>query len=107
MRKRYYVLIACNGLFLSGTAWALYWYNKPHRNVAGQNPSFRINATDLYGEYRHDEAAANQKFTDKVLEIKGTIAGEQIADSTANIQISTSDPDAFVSCNFGLTESVK
>ena len=100
MRKRYYVLIGCFALFLSSATWALYWYNKPHRNVAGLSPAFRIKAADLYSEYRRDEAAADKKFVNKILEVKGTIAGELLTDSTVDIQLSSGDPEAFVSCNF-------
>jgi hypothetical protein len=107
MRKKYYILITCFVLLVSGTAWALYLYNKPHQNVAGLRPAFRIDGADLYSEYRRDEAAANQKFTNKVLEVKGVIAGEQFTDSTVNIQLSTGEPDAVINCNFLVKDPVK
>jgi hypothetical protein len=108
MRKRYYIMMACCVLLLSsGIAWALYWYKKPHRNVAGLKPEFKIEARELYGEYKKNGAIADRKFAGKVVEVKGTIAGEQLTDSTADIQLSTDDAEASVSCNFLVRGSAK
>jgi hypothetical protein len=107
MRKRYVILAACLALLSCGITWGLYLYNKPHANVARQSPSFRMDAADLGGEYRRDEAGSNRKFIDKVIEVKGTISDQQQTDSTASIQLDTGDPGSSVNCSFLLTGQAK
>ncbi len=59
-------------------------YNMPHRNVEAEK-AIKISALDLVNTYENDEAAANARYLDKILEVKGTIAslsknqkGEQV-----------------------------
>jgi hypothetical protein len=94
-------------LLFGGIAWALYLYNKPHANVARLRPEFRLDARDLYGEYRRDEAGANHKFTGKVIEVKGTVSDRQLTDSTASIQLNTGYPEVTVNCSFLVTGHAK
>ena len=59
---------------ITGLSTVYYVFNKPHRNVADEPPSFTMNATALYTEYSSDEEASNLKFADKVVQVSGEIA---------------------------------
>lgn len=48
--------------------------NKPHRNVEA-SAAVNVTATALANEYETNEAGANKKYLDKVLEVNGTITG--------------------------------
>jgi hypothetical protein len=53
---------------------AYYLYNKPHRDVASEQPAFELTADVLYDEYEADENTANAKYLDKIVEVSGTVA---------------------------------
>jgi hypothetical protein len=107
MRRKYFLLAVCCALVSCGIAWALYLYHKPHGNVGRLSPAFRLIARDLYEEYRRDEAGANRKYTDKVIEVTGTVLERQLTDSTASIQLNTGYPEATVNCGFLVTGHAK
>jgi hypothetical protein len=100
MRKKYVVLAVCFTLLSCGVAWAFYLYNKSHGNVGSLHPAFRVDATELYGEYRRDEAVANRKFVDKVIELRGIISNQELTDSTMSVLLDTGDPAAAINCSF-------
>ena len=49
------------------------WYNKPREGIAGKDTQFSVSAALLYEGYNTDEAAANEKFLNKVIEVKGKV----------------------------------
>jgi len=58
-------------LFAAGVAiW--FYTNKPNRTVADER-GMEITAVQLVKDYQADEAAANTKYLDKVLQVSGTI----------------------------------
>lgn len=64
------IILVC--LMVGGGA-AYYMYNKPHRDVENEKAAFTISASQLYDEYEADEAAANEKYLDQVIEVNGKI----------------------------------
>jgi len=48
--------------------------NKPHRNVEAAT-AINVTAVTIANDYETNEAEANKKYLDKVLEINGTITG--------------------------------
>ena len=48
--------------------------NKPHRNVEAA-AAVNVTAATIANEYETNEAEANKKYLDKVLEVNGTITG--------------------------------
>ena len=53
-----------------------YLFFKPHRSI-DRSSLIRVNADSLYLSFQADEAAANQRYLDKALEITGTISALQ------------------------------
>ncbi len=68
-----FLIIAVLGL-VTGLSTVYYVFNKPHRNVEDETPSYTMDATALYSEYSNDEEASNLKFADKVIQVNGEIA---------------------------------
>ncbi len=54
-------------------AWGLYLYNKPHRSAGDETVSLSIAADSLFRLYQGNEQAADQKYLNKVIEVKGTL----------------------------------
>ena len=95
MRK----LIVIGFLFIGLTAIVGYkLYNKPHRNVEDEE-AVRVDAAELFDEFQTDEKAANLRYLDKAIEVKGTIS-EMLTnqDGQAVLVLKTNDPLFGISC---------
>jgi len=77
MRKKYFLIAGLIWLVLAGLG--LYYYDKPHANAGSKTTDIDISAVDLFNQYQKDESAANKKFLDKIIEVKGTITDIQKA----------------------------
>lgn len=51
----------------------LYVYNKPHRNVVGEAPTYSSSLDKMHNEFSADEEKASQKYFNKVVELSGTL----------------------------------
>ncbi|MFL9483106.1 OB-fold protein [Chitinophagaceae bacterium LWZ2-11] len=97
MRKKY-VFIAIGIVLLCVIGWGFYKFNQPHTSAANKKPDQSIDAPALYAAFEKSEADANKIFMDKILEVKGTIAG--VENSGKNITITLKGNDvAGVSCS--------
>lgn len=56
-------------------------YNKPHPDYETVTADFRIEAKQLFSEFKSDETAAGQKYNGKVIEISGIPTSIEDADS--------------------------
>lgn len=73
------------GLAIAGIIGALvvykFVYNKPHPDYETETADFRMEAKQLFSEFKSDETAAGQKYNGKVIEISGTPSSIEDADS--------------------------
>ena len=60
-------------LCIIGGATGYYLYNKPHENVSKAKADFEMTAVELFSAFEADEAASNQKYLDKFIQVEGTI----------------------------------
>jgi hypothetical protein len=74
-------------------------YNKPHRDTASATSDFIVEAPALLQEFTHDEAAANQKYLDKVVAVKGKVKSIATdAEGNINLTLDAADEMAGVIC---------
>jgi flagellar basal body-associated protein FliL len=84
----------------AGTGFGYYMWNKPHRSVESAD-GIQVVAAELLNQYVQDSAAANKKYTDKVVEVTG-----EVTDTSTNqqneriIKLKTTQEGAFVNCTF-------
>ena len=90
-----FLIIAAVGLVI-GLSTVYYVFNKPHRNIEKEAPSFTLEAKVLYDEYNNDEKVSNQKFADKVIQVNGKIA--ELSIDGHQISIVLNDEMEGVSC---------
>ena len=64
-----YIFLALAALLVLG----IYLYNKPHKNVSRSEPDYVLEAKALFLAFEFDEAAANAKYLDKVIEVSGAV----------------------------------
>ena len=96
MKKLLVILLA---LGLIGAAIGAYLYNKPAAKTVTADAAYVVNATDLFAEFEQNEEAANQKYLNKVLQVTGTVADIDPADSQGvSVMLATSHPMSGVSC---------
>ncbi len=89
------LILAAIGLVI-GLGVVYYIFNKPHRDVAGEKPSFKVEAKVLFKEYSANEMAGNEKYGDKVIQVTGKIV-EIVKDST-EVSIVLNDEMEGVNC---------
>lgn len=96
MNKRTIIFFSIVLLFVIAATYAWMTYNKPHQSV--DRVDFSLDAMQLVAEFEADEAAANQKYLDKVIEVNGIV--KDILRSDNSVTILLGDPDAMssVSC---------
>lgn len=63
------------GLVLAaiGLGVGIYLWNKPHENMNRAKADLTIAAPELFTAFSEDEASANEKYLDKVIQISGSV----------------------------------
>ncbi|QHT66326.1 hypothetical protein GXP67_06470 [Rhodocytophaga rosea] len=66
-----------SGLILIGilAAWLVYSkvYNKPHRQITGEQAAYAVKSVALFGAYETDENRADSLYLNKVLQVEGKV----------------------------------
>jgi hypothetical protein len=97
MKKKYFLIAGIVWLVLAGLG--LYYYDKPHLNAGEKATDISITAVDLYNQYQQDEAMANKKFLDKIIEVSGTITDIQKSENAISIQLNGGSTAAGINCS--------
>jgi hypothetical protein len=80
---------------------ALYMYNLKHTDMAKAKPDYVITATLLQKEFEDNEKAASAKYTNKIIEVKGTITSiKPVENNEINITLATGSDFSSVICTF-------
>jgi RecG-like helicase len=97
--KKILTIIAVLVLAVGG--YGYYLYNKKPADVRKQSSKFEVTATALVTEFSTDENAANRKYLDRVISVKGRVS-EVSTDTTgkATVFLETGDPMSAVTCSF-------
>jgi len=67
------ILLSLSLLAVLGLGFAYYLYNKPHQNIKKAEADFQMEAIALFSAFEADEASANKKYLDKIIEISGIV----------------------------------
>ena len=85
-------------LGLIGAIFGYQQYAKTLDKTADLKSDITLNAQDLFLAYESDESAANKKFLDKIVEVKGVVASTKEDDGKSNIYLETEDMLANIAC---------
>jgi hypothetical protein len=91
MKKILLILLA---LAVVGGATGYYLWNKPHKDMAAAKIDLALDAKAIYDEYQADENAANAKYLEKVIAVKGTVK-ETTKDEDGTIKVSLETENDF------------
>jgi cbb3-type cytochrome oxidase subunit 3 len=104
MRKAVYIGLLA--LILIIGAVIFYIYNKPHRDVADEDAAFSLSSDQLLAEYDKDTSAANKKYLDKVIQLKGKIS-DIVTDQKGGVVIVLNDGKSMFGITCSISESSK
>ncbi|MBC8109697.1 MAG: hypothetical protein H7Y04_01410 [Verrucomicrobia bacterium] len=90
----------------AGVAVGLWQYNRPHRQIASEIPSFSLSATELVANFNHDENGANKLYLDKVLSVSGIILEVLGDEQPTTLLLGDDTKSAVVSCTLDSTQSI-
>ncbi|HYX07625.1 MAG TPA: hypothetical protein VE912_12925 [Bacteroidales bacterium] len=74
------VLLIILALILVGGYAGYRLYNKPYADMITAQPDFTLSASDLLDDFTFDEAAANQKYYEKIVQVNGKIVALEKGD---------------------------
>ena len=95
MKKILYAILL---LAILGGGIGYYMYNKPVDKMASMSVDETISAEQLFSVYESDENAANARFLDKVIAVKGTVIKTTKDSEKATILLDTGDMLANIMC---------
>ena len=98
--KKTILIIALIGILVAGIVGYML-YNKPHRDISKTSSDFVVDASTLFREFEEDEAAANTKYLDKVVKVRGNVKSAK-TDAEGNMMLTLDAGDQM----FGVTCTV-
>lgn len=96
MRRTIFIIIAA--LVVIGLATGIYMWNKPHKNMQRASADLTISAPDLMTAFNEDETAANAKYLDKVIAVKGKVLETNTNGEVTTVSLLTNDDFGAISC---------
>lgn len=74
-------------------------YNKPHINISEAKPDISLDSSFLKNSFLEDEDAANAKYLDQIIQVKGTVL--KVSSERGKAIITLGEEDAFgnISCH--------
>ena len=89
-----FLMVAILGLVL-----ALYYYNKPHVNVKKAEAVYVITAKNLISHYQENEAEANAKYAENIIQVKGVIFDISTLKGSSVITLKDENLDSSIICH--------
>lgn len=81
-------------------------YNKDHKETKDIKADVVISPQELLAAYETDEAAADTKYLDKIIEVKGKVSVINEVEKGGSLSLDTGSPMAAVICEFESKESI-
>ncbi|MEZ4776701.1 MAG: hypothetical protein R3D00_26230 [Bacteroidia bacterium] len=83
-----------------GVSAAIYLFNKPHEDVSGAEVAYSLTVDELFTAFNSDEAAANEKFLNKIVEVNGMIGEKSDSPEGVTVILNATGEMFGVSCGF-------
>jgi len=80
------ILLAGLVVFLIGAAVVYYLFTLKFEDTATTKADFTANALDLIAEFAKSDTAANSKYAEKIIVVKGRVSEIESVDSTVNLK---------------------
>jgi hypothetical protein len=93
-RKR--LLLAGGILLLVGVAVFVYFQTLKHDDTASLKVDFSVEAIPFIKEFEADHKAANKKYAERIIAVKGIVTATEPADTTMNIKMSDTTTGSYL-----------
>lgn len=93
-------LIGLAILIVVAAAGVWYIFNEKFEDTSAQKPAYEVPALQLMNAFRTDNAAANKKYADQLIEVSGTVSEIDLVDTTANIKIADTITGDYINFTF-------
>lgn len=95
MKKILYIALAFG---LIAAAYGIYEYNRPVKGIENEKPEVTVEAAALLAEFESDEANANKKYFDKIVEVTGTVSKISEVDGKKSVYLNAGSDLSFIIC---------
>lgn len=93
-------------LIVLGGAFGYWQYNKGHKETSGAKADISISPKDLLQAFDTDEASANQKYLDKIIEVEGVVKLTDKTDAGSSLHLETGSEMSAIICEFESPDAV-
>jgi hypothetical protein len=86
---------------LAGIGFALYLFNKEHKDLKNVVPDFTISAFAFQKAFEDNESEATAKYVGKIIEVNGIIESTSPGEANVlNVNLKTSNDFSSINCTF-------
>lgn len=92
---RWLVLIFPAGVLAAG---AVIWYifTDTFSDTSKLKADFTVNARDLIAEFQQNDSAANRRYAEKLVQVRGVVTEVEKADTTVNIKMADTTSGSYI-----------
>ncbi len=90
------LLIAFFVLLLAGAAVIWWLFTLKYEDTATVKAEYTVEANVFLKEFGDNLAAANKKYSEKIVAVNGTVSAIEMADTTANIKMIDTSNNAYI-----------
>jgi hypothetical protein len=95
--QKYLIWVIVLGIGCMG--FAVYLYNKPHKNIANTSPDYSLSAATFYQDFEENEPMANERYLNKVVAVNGNLSGiEMNENGNPVLVLETESPFGGIRC---------
>ena len=90
------LLLAGGLLLLLGLAVFIYFQTLKHDDTASLKVDYSVEAIPFIKEFETDNKAANKKYAEKIVAVKGIVTATEAADTTINIKMTDTTTGSYL-----------
>src|SRR5688572_9231530 len=91
-----WLLIAGGSLLLIGLVVYFYFATLSHDDTASLKADYTVEAIPFIKEFEKDHKAANKKYAEKIIAVKGIVSATEPADTTMNIKMTDTTTGSYL-----------
>lgn len=96
MRRTILIIVAV--IIVIGAGTGTYLWFKPHKNMQRAKADITMAATDLMSDFTNDENAANARYLDKVVAVRGKVREVNENNGVKTISLESGDDFGAIAC---------
>jgi len=91
-----WLLISGGSLLLIAIIAYFYYATRTHEDTAGLTVDYTVEAIPFIKEFEKDYKAANKKYAEKIIAVKGIVTATEPADTTLNIKMADTTTGSYL-----------